>query len=370
MMIIAGEASGDLHGAKLARSIKAHGLETFLFGVGGKAMKTEGVRCIVDAETLSVVGLTEVISILPTVFRALATVKKALSSLKPDLLILIDFPEFNFRVAAMAKKVGVPVLYYISPQIWAWRQNRVRKIKQLVDHMAVILPFEATFYRNHNIPVTFVGHPLLDGLPTTVARPATHRERVKPVIGLLPGSRAKEVSSLLPVMLDAARIIRRKLPAVKFVVSCSTSIQAGQVEDVVRAYTSDLDIEVAKGPVDNVFQKSDVLVAASGTVTLEAALHGVPTVIVYKVSPLSYWLGKRLIKVNYIGITNLIVQKELQPELIQDDASPTGIAEKIVNMLHDRDGLRQVESELLRVRDLLGGAGASARVARIALSLC
>ena len=369
IMIIAGEASGDKHGAKLARSIKAQSHNAFLFGVGGQAMKAEGVRCIVDAETLSVVGITEVISILPTVFRAMATVKKALSSLKPDLLILIDFPEFNFRVAAAAKKLGIPVLYYISPQIWAWRQERVKKVKELVDHMAVILPFEARFYQDHDVPVTFVGHPLLDGLTTEVSRPAAESGRQQPVIGLLPGSRGKEVSALLPVMLDAARMIQRKLPAAKFIVSCSASVNAGQVEHLVRSYKSDLDIEVARGPVEEVFKQSHLLVAASGTVTLEAALHGVPTIIVYKVSPFSYWLGKRLIKVKHIGITNLIAQKELQPELIQDDASPAGIAEKIVNMIRDRDGLRQGEAELMRVRDLLGGAGASDRVARIALNL-
>jgi lipid-A-disaccharide synthase len=369
MMIIAGEASGDQHGAKLVRSLRRQRRDTFLFGVGGQAMKAEGVRCIVDAETLSVVGLTEVISILPTVFRAMATVKKALSSLRPDLLILIDFPEFNFRVAAAAKKLGIPVLFYISPQIWAWRQNRVRKVKQLVDHMAVILPFEANFYRDHDVPVTFVGHPLLDGLPANVPRPAAESALQQPVIGLLPGSRAKEVSSLLPVMLDAARMIQRKLPAAKFIVSCSASIKADQVDNAVRSFAADLDIEVSREPVEAVFQHCHSLVAASGTVTLEAALHGVPTIIVYKVSPLSYWLGRRLIKVKYIGITNLIAQQELQPELIQDDASPAGIAEKIVDMMRDQDGLRQVEAELMRVRGLLGDSGASDRVARIALNL-
>ena len=369
MMIIAGEASGDKHGAKLVRSIKKQRQDTFLFGVGGQSMKAEGVRCIVDAETLSVVGLTEVISILPTVFRAMGTVKKALSSLKPDLLILIDFPEFNFRVAAAAKKLGIPVLFYISPQIWAWRQYRVRKVKQVVDHMAVILPFEASFYRDHDVPVTFVGHPLLDGLPANLPRPAAESALQQPVIGLLPGSRAKEVSSLLPVMLDAARMIQQKLPAAKFIVSCSASINTDQVENIVGAFTSDLDIQVAREPVEAVFKQCHSLVAASGTVTLEAALQGVPTVIVYKVSPLSYWLGKRLIKVKYIGITNLIAQKELQPELIQDDASPAGIAEKMVSMMRDLDGLRQGEAELMRIRDLLGGAGASDRVARITLDL-
>ena len=368
-MIIAGEASGDMHGAKLAQAIKNLSRDAFLFGVGGKAMQKEGVRLVVDAGTISVVGITEVLSKLPTIYRAMTTVKKALSRLNPDLLILIDFPDFNFHVAAAAKKLGIPVLYYISPQIWAWRQSRVHKIKRLVDHMAVILPFEAAFYRKHHVPVTFVGHPLLDSILPMVDRQASTTQTKIPVIGLVPGSREKEVSTLLPVMLEAAKLIRRQLPAVRFVVSCSESIKEDLVMDLVRQHASRLEIETIKGSVVDVFRQSQMIVAASGTVTLEAALYGIPMVIVYKVSPLSYWLGKRLIKVKHIGIVNLIVQKELLPELIQDKASPQTIAETVTTMLNDQERLRQIQKELVGIRDHLGGAGASDRVARIALSL-
>lgn len=368
-MIIAGEASGDLHGAKLAQSIKNHARDTFLFGVGGNAMQTQGVRLIVHAETLSVMGITEVLSRLPTIYRAMAIVKKALTSLKPDLLILIDFPDFNFHVAAVAKKLNLPVLYYISPQIWAWRQNRVKKIKRLVDHMAVILPFEAPFYHEHKVPVTFVGHPLLDRIPPIQYHHASTERLNRPIIGLLPGSRVKEVSTLLPVMLEAASILKHTLPAAQFVVSCAESMSEDLVSGLVSPYASTLDVVVTKGPVAQVFEQSRILVAASGTVTLEAALYGIPTVIVYKVSPISYWLGKRLIKVKHIGIANLIVEKEVQPELIQDDASPQNIAETITAMLGDRQRFKELEKELLGVRDLLGGPGASDRVAGIALDL-
>lgn len=368
-MIIAGEASGDMHGAKLAQAIKNHASDSFLFGIGGNAMQMEGVRLIVNARTLSVVGITEVFAKLLTIYRALATVKKALCSLKPDLLILIDFPDFNFHVAAFAKKLRIPILYYISPQIWAWRQNRVKKIKRLVDHMAVILPFEARFYHEHNVPVTFVGHPLLDRILPKLRPRASTTQSKEPVIGLLPGSREKEVSTLLPVMLEAAKLIKRRLPAARFVVSCSESIQDDLVMDIVSQNASTLEIEIIKGPVSEVFGRSRMLVAASGTVTLEAALYGIPMVIVYKVSPLSYWLGKRLIKVKHIGIVNLIVQKELLPELIQDNASPQTIADTVIAMISDQERLRQIEQELSSVRDLLGGAGASDRVARIALDL-
>jgi lipid-A-disaccharide synthase len=368
-MIIAGEASGDLHGAKLAQSIKKQAVDAFIFGIGGSAMQKEGVRTFVDAEALSVVGITEVISKLPTIYRAMAAVKKALQRIKPDLLILIDFPDFNFHAAAAAKKLDIPVLYYISPQIWAWRQNRVKKIKRLVDHMAVILPFEASFYRRHQVPVTFVGHPLLDRIAPQPSRREVLADTAKPTIGLLPGSREKEVSTLLPIMLQAAQIVTRSLPATRFLVSCSESIREDQIIHLVRRYRSTLDIEMVRGGVEQVFARSRMLVAASGTVTLEAALYGLPLVIVYKVSPFSYLLGKWLIKVKYIGLVNLIVQKELMPELIQHDASPHTIARKVVHMVKSKNELRRIESQLPLVRRLLGGAGASDRVATIALDL-
>lgn len=369
IMIIAGEASGDVHGAKLAHSIKNRSRDIFLFGVGGIAMKTQGVQILVDIKTLSVMGITEVLAKLPSIYRAMTIVKKALNRLKPNLLILIDFPDFNFHVAAAAKKLGIPVLYYISPQIWAWRQNRVHKIKRLVDHMAVILPFEAAFYRKHRVPVTFVGHPLLDGnMPAPDRLPAaTHME--EPVIGLIPGSREKEVTTLLPVMLQAAAIIKRTLPTSQFLVSCAESIHTDLVLTIVSQYASAFEIEIVKGSIGKVFKQSRMVIAASGTVTLEAALFGMPTVIIYKVSPLSYWIGKRLIKVKHIGIANLIANKELQPELIQDDASPQGIADTVIATISDPERLKHIGNELLRIRDLLGGAGASDRVAGIALDL-
>ena len=368
-MIIAGEASGDMHGARLVRAIKQRSPDAFVFGVGADAMQGEGARIIVDSRQLSVVGLTEVISKLPTIYRAMDSVKKAMQRLRPDLLIPIDFPDFNFRIAAAAKKLKIPVLYYISPQIWAWRQSRVKKIKRLVDHMAVILPFEASFYHKHGVPVSFVGHPLLDRIPSPCARSSKCSDSEKPVIGLLPGSREKEVATLLPVMLQAAQRINRSLPAVKFLVSCSSSIQEDLLEGIFRQYAGSLDVSIVKGPVEPIFQKSAILVCASGTVTLEAALHGTPTIIVYKVSPLSYWLGKRLIKVDYIGIANLIAEKQLMPELIQEEASPRPIAETVIRMLSEPEKLKQLEKKLLGVRDLLGGAGASDRVAKIAFDL-
>ena len=369
IMMIAGEASGDMHGARLASSIKKRFGNPFLFGVGSDAMHAAGVRLLVDAKELAVVGITEVISKLPTIYRAMGTVKKALRNLRPDLLILIDFPDFNFRVAAIAKQLNIPVLYYISPQIWAWRQGRVSTIKRLVDHMAVILPFEASFYRKHNVPVTFVGHPLLDGIPTQTEKPLDRTEPEETIIGLLPGSRGKEVATLLPAMLEAARLVKQRMPSVKFLVSCSPSIDAALLESIVDPFESSLDVQIVKGDVASVFKQSRMLVAASGTVTLEAALNEIPTVIVYKVSPLSYWLGKRLIKVNHIGIANLIARKELFPELIQENATPAVIAETTWSLLNDKKKFNRIKAELADIRGRLGGAGASDRVAAIAMDL-
>ena len=333
-------------------------------------MKAEGVQLLVDASILSVVGITEVFSNLPTIYRSMSIVKKALRQLKPNLLILIDFPDFNFHVAEFAKKLGIPILYYISPQIWAWRQGRVKKIKRLVDHMAVIFPFEAAFYRKHQVPVTFVGHPLLDRIAPVAAPVLSSDFQDAPTIGLLPGSREKEVSTLLPVMLEACKKIQKVYSNARFNVSCSDSIHADRMMDIVNRHNADLDVDVIKGRVEQVIRNSQILVAASGTVTLEAALYGVPTVIVYKVSPTSYWLGRRLIKVKHIGIVNLIVQKSLLPELIQDDASPENIAGKIIQMVNDPRLYMQITDALSHVRKRLGGSGASDRVARIALNLC
>ena len=368
IMIIAGEASGDLHGAHLARAIQNRSQTVSLFGVGGSGMLRAGVRILIDAKTLSVMGITEVISKLPTIWRAMGTVKQVLKNEKPDLLILIDFPDFNFRVAAAAKKLKIPVLYYVSPQIWAWRRGRVKKIKRLVDHMAVIFPFEADFYRTHQVPVTFVGHPLLDkALPTDAS--SITPDTGHPVIGLVPGSRGREVATLLPVMLQAASILNQHFPGARFKVSCAATIDPELVHDLVHHHGAGLDIEVLNTSVENIFRQSQILVAASGTVTLEAALHGVPTVIIYKISPMSYWLAKRLIKVKYIGIVNLIADKQLLPELIQDMASPESIAQTVRDMIHDPGRLSTIKAELLRIRELLGGPGASDRVAGIALGL-
>jgi lipid-A-disaccharide synthase len=376
VMMIAGEASGDAHGAKLVRAMAEKNPRLSFVGIGGERMAAAGADIRVNASELSVVGITEVITKARNIVRAMSTAKQLLRQ-RPGLLILIDYPDFNLHVAAYAKKRGIPVLYYISPQIWAWRSGRVHKIGRRIDHMAVILPFEEAFYRRHNIPATFVGHPLMDGVPgdalndPEALKPEEYARRLDntPVIGLLPGSREGEVERLLPVMLDAAEILTRRHPGMRFLLSRSSSVSPAQLSAIISAGRRRLDLEVVSGGLEDVYLRSTLVVAASGTVTLETAIAGIPMVVIYKVSPVSYRLGRALIRVNHIGLVNLIAERRLVPELVQDDASPEGIAGTVTGLLSDAEGLLRMRAALLDLRKRLGRSGASDRTAEIALGL-
>lgn len=370
VMIVAGEASGDQHGARLVDEMRRSDPTIFFCGIGGKALASAGVRILVDTAALTVVGITEVVAKLPVVFRSLAVARKLLQSLRPDLLILIDFPDFNLRVAAAAKKLGIPVLYYISPQIWAWRRGRVKKIGQLVSHMAVILPFETDFYTAHGIPVTFVGHPLLDRTPgNQAADDATGNSAEQVLIGLLPGSREVEIKRLLPVMLDAAEKMARQDPRLKFTVSVAPTVDRKLLEALIEDRGAGVAVVLSEEPVERLFGRCRLVVAASGTVTLQAAIAGTPMVIVYKVSPISYWLGRALIRVDHIGLINLIAGRRLVPELIQDQATAANITDQVFSLLADDARLAQLKNDLQSALRVLGGAGASRRVAAIALGM-
>jgi len=369
VMIIAGEASGDLHGAKLVQAMRQREPSLFFCGIGSLALKRAGVRVLVDASELSVVGITEAIAKIPILLKGIGIAKKLLKSLRPDLLILIDFPDFNLHLAATAKKLGIPVLYYISPQIWAWRRGRVNKIRKLVDHVAVILPFEEAFYKTCGIPVTFVGHPLLDLDLSGAGTVTGNGEPDRLVIGLLPGSRDKEITRHLPLMMDASRILSERFNDIQFIVSHAPSVKRNHIEAIIQDYPGNADFNVIDDPVGNIFRQCKLVVAASGTVTLEAAISGTPLVIVYKVSPISYWLGKILIRVKHIGLANLIAGREVVPELLQKAASSKNIADTVSRMLSDEAGLTRLKNDLYGIKAALGSPGASDRVADIALSM-
>jgi lipid-A-disaccharide synthase len=370
-MIIAGEASGDLHGSKLVAAMREKNRNLFFCGIGGNALKEAGVRIIVDASQLAVVGLTEVFSKIPSLFRGMAISKKLLTSLRPDLLVIIDFPDFNLNVAAAAKKIGIPVLYYISPQLWAWRPGRVNKIRKRVDHVAVILPFEEGFYNRHHVSASFVGHPLLDTHLTVDKALVTKNTVDIPVIGLLPGSRDREVARLLPVMLQSARILLQRDKSIKFIISAAFSVERKFIETIVEEHGGGHHFELVSESVESVLKRCQLVVVASGTATLEAAIYGIPMIIIYKMSPITYWLGRMLVRsrVKYFGLVNLIAGREISPELLQGEVSPEKIADMAFEMVQDTSGLKKMKNELLGLKDALGGPGASKRVADIALGM-
>lgn len=368
VMIIAGEPSGDLHGAALVRALKEKDPSLFICGIGSEMLKDAGARIIMDSSKMAVMGITDVVFRLPVILKGMAAAKGVLKHFKPDLLILIDYPGFNLKVAEYAKKRGIPVLYYISPKIWAWRQKRAKKIRAVVDHMALILPFEQAFYRRFDVPVTYVGNPLVDYTEVPVKREPETREDVR-IVGLLPGSRNGEVSRLLPVMLKAAHILAGENGNWKFIISQARSVPYEKLSRIVEDCPGDAVFEIETGPVNRVFQRADFIVAASGTVTLEAAIHGTPMIIVYKMSGLSYHIGKLLIKVNHVGLASLIAGKEVAPELLQDDANPETVAEKISESMNNPETLRQMREDLLEVRKMLGKPGVAGRTADIALDM-
>lgn len=368
--IVAGEASGDLHGAKLVAAMRRRADGLAFSGIGGGALRAAGVRLVAEASELAVVGLTEVFARLPVIRRALRAMRALLRDERPQLLILIDFPDFNLRVAAEARRLGIPVLYFIGPQLWAWRTGRVRQVRRRVDHMAVILPFEEAFYRARGVQATFVGHPLLDQ-PLPAEQAAVKRwPGDAPVVGLLPGSRRGEVARHLPLMLAAAAEIAARRPAARFIVSQAESVDPGLFRSLLAAGKGPARGVAVVSGVDALLARSHVAVAASGTVTLQAALHGVPMVIIYKVSRLTYAVGRLLVRgVRHIGLVNLVAEKSLAAELLNPLASAANIRREVERLLADAADYTARSRELAALRRRLGGPGASERAAAIALRL-
>ncbi|MDI6725917.1 MAG: lipid-A-disaccharide synthase [Smithellaceae bacterium] len=371
VMIMAGEASGDNHGANLVLELKRLDPEIHLIGLGGDRMREAGVRMILDAADIAVVGVTEAVFKLGRLWKAMRQVRRTIRDNRPDLLILIDFPDFNLHAASYAKKLGVRVLYYISPQIWAWRGGRIKKIRKTVDRMAVILPFEEDIYRAANVDATFVGHPLLDDVKTRYspgeARKHFHLTEGITTIALLPGSREKEVARHLPDLLRAGELISAKLPAVQFILPLADTIDEGLV--LPDTDQSSLYIKVVQGKIYDAISTADLAIVASGTATLETALLGIPMVIIYRVSWLSYLIGRLLIKVRHIGLVNIIAGKTIMPELIQERATPEEIAGEALAILTDPERREGMRTELAALREKLGRPGAAERTAKIAYDM-
>ncbi|MBI3560453.1 MAG: lipid-A-disaccharide synthase [Gammaproteobacteria bacterium] len=371
-MIIAGEASGDLHAAKLVHAVKAQRPEIDFFGIGGSNMRAAGVDTLVDARDMAVVGLVEIWSQRKIIFGALHRMRALLRQQPPTLLILVDYPEFNLRLAKTAKQLGIKVLYYISPQIWAWRQHRVKTIRQRVDHMAVVFPFEVAFYAKHQVPVTFVGHPLVDAVHASATREQLHRQfkidPTQPVIGLFPGSRHSEIKRLLPIILHSAREFKQLHPHTQFLLPLAPTLASTDLRAYVSGY-EDLSIQIINDRTYDVIVAVDAIVTVSGTVTLEIALLGTPMVIINRLAPLTYQIVRRMLKIPYIGLCNIVADRRIVPELIQDQATAPNIATELQRLVFDQPYRNAMIKELGGIEAKLGDAGGINNLARLVLEM-
>ena len=371
VMIVAGEASGDLHGGNLVRAMHRIDPDIRFTGVGGKQMQRAGVELLADAADMAVVGLTEVVFRLRMILGVLRRLKALLKRDPPDLVILIDYPDFNLPLARTAKKCGVKVLYYISPQVWAWRKGRVKTIRETVDRMVVILPFEEKFYRDAGIDVTFVGHPLLDEVRKKYERPEALKRfglREEAVtIAVLPGSRRTEVAALLPEMLRACRILTERVSPIQFILPIAGTLDPAFVRDILRPFP--IRVNVVPDEIYDVIAVADAAMVASGTATLETALLETPMVVIYKVSGISYAVGRRVIRVDHISLVNLIAGRTVVPELIQAEANPERIAAEVGQIVTRREKAREMRAALAEIREKLGTPGASQRTAQIACGM-
>jgi len=372
-MIVAGEASGDLHGANLVRAMQGIDSSLEFYGVGGRKMKAAGVRQIADAADMAVVGLTEVFSKLGMILGVMRKLKKSLLEERPALVILIDYPDFNMPLAKAAAKKGFKVFYYISPQVWAWRRGRIGQIKKYVTKMAVILPFEAEMYHQSGVDAVFVGHPLLDvvkaGYSKTEALNKFDLKDKNTTVGILPGSRLSEVTRLLPEMIKTALILKEKLPAVQFVLPLADTLDQDYIAAVLQPCQHELDIKIIQNEIYDVLAVCDAAMVASGTATLETALIGTPMIIVYKMSPFSFLMGRIFVNVSHIGMANIIAGKTVVPELIQGDANPERMAKELLAILTDEERKRKIRKDLSGIRERLGSPGASERAAQSALEI-
>jgi lipid-A-disaccharide synthase len=369
IMISCGEPSGDLYAGALVSEILSREPSADVFGFGGRQLAAAGTRLVGDFQGLSVTGLTEALRVLPRSYAMLRRLVAAARATRPDVFVAIDFPDFNFRLMAALHRLGIPIVYYISPQLWAWRAGRMRTMKRFVDRVLVIFPFEEALYRREGVPVEFVGHPLIDLVGVKAPRAALLREHGlvadAPTVALLPGSRPNELRRIVPDMAASLPLIRARVPGVQFIVAAAPNLQDALFAPLLGA----------SGPVlvrertDDVLAASDVVITASGTATVQAALHERPMVVVYRLSPLTYRIGKPFVRVDTYAMANLVAGERIVPELIQDDFTPARVADETVRLLTDRGLYTRTRDALRRVREKLGGSGASGRAADAVLAV-
>ena len=358
--IIAGEASGDLHGSNLIKELCKLDGNASIRCWGGEKMEAAGATLVKHYRDLAFMGFTEVVKNLPTIFRNIAFCKKDILENRPDALILIDYPGFNLRIAKWARQQGLKIIYYISPQVWAWKENRTHGIKANVDKMLVILPFEKEFYKKWNFEVEYVGHPLVEVIDDFINNEQGTKitEQVSDIIALLPGSRKQEILIKLPIMLEVAKLF----PDYKFIVAKAPGLPASFYDELLKPYKN---VDSVVNKTYELLNRSKAALVTSGTATLETALFGVPEIICYKGGNISYQIAKRLIKIKFIGLVNLIMDKEVVKELIQDDLNINNIVVELKKLLEDSSRQQQLKQDYTELKDILGKGGhASANAAK------
>jgi len=377
ILIVCGEPSGDLHASNLVKDIKSLDSSVSFFGMGGELCKKAGVDTVFDISDLALVGLVEVLKNIFTVGKAYSAVLKAADAEKPDLAILVDYPGFNLRIARALSRKSIPVVYYISPQVWAWGRDRIDIIKKCVKKILVLFKFEEELYKTYDVDVEFVGHPLVDTVkPSRTKEETLKKYGIKPgekVIALLPGSRKIEISRLLPAMLGAAGMIDKKIDTCRFIVSKHSSISKELYDSFINAGSGTdpkpVNIDLIEGDVYNLLSSADFAVVASGTATLETAIIGLPHIIVYSTNPVTAYIARAIMKVDHLGIANIIAGRRIVPELWQEEVTPENISKLVLDLLSDKTKLSAAKSDLAAVKTSLGSSGASLRAARSVLSL-
>lgn len=372
-MISCGEASGDLYAGALVHAMRAIDPRVRAFGFGGGQLQAAGAELVGDYRGLSVTGLVEAIRMIPPSFRMLRTLRHQAATRRPDVFVAIDFPDFNFRLLRAMRDRGIPIVYYVSPQLWAWRSGRIQTIKQFVDRMLVIFPFETAIYEKAHVPVEFVGHPLVD---LAVARRDRHAVLTsaelrpdQPVVALLPGSRPNELREILPTLVDAALLMAQQRPGLQFLIARAPALADRFFDPLDRLRSSGVPYAVLEGETDNVLGAADVVVTASGTATVQTALHGRPMVVVYRLSPITFALGRPFVRVHTYGMVNLVAGRPIVPELIQERFTPEATARETLALLTDPVRAHDMRAALEDVRRRLGAPGASHRAAAAVLGL-
>ena len=372
-MLSCGEPSGDLYAGALVREIRRLSPGAEVFGLGGSQLAAAGGRLVADYAGLAATGLTEALSVLPHTWRTYRRLVRAARAERPDVFVAIDFPEVNFRIGAAVAALGIPVVYYIGPQAWAWRRGRFRTMRRFVTRALVIFPFETQLYREAGIPVSFVGHPLLDLAPAAADREAFRRQldlgTEAPVVALLPGSRPNELRRILPDMAAAARRVRGRVPSAQFVVARAPGLPDPLFEPLAALRGAGAPPRVVESQTDAVLAAADVVLTASGTATIQTAIHGRPMVVVYRLSPLTYWLARRFIEVKAFAMVNLVAGRTVVPEYAQAAFTPAAVADDAVRFLTDEAHAARTREALREVRRRLGGAGASRRAAEQVLEV-